>query len=590
MKTYPQKTAIFPGSFDAITLGHVRTIESMAKTFPHLIVGMGTNKSKSYIFSLAERELLARRALSHLKNVSVTSYSGMIVDYMVRNGLKFLVRGLRNVNDFTVALTQDDYGLSQNRLSSQITVLYSPSLEAFRRVSSSSVKNLIEHAGYAYNEAPLSTIHAVQARKMGQYFYGITGIDGGGKSWLCKQFVVLGKQRGIPVVHIELDRLFNGIIGHESEPLFQDIRKQIAETFGSRLKQPDGSINRQALGRILYESPHKRRVLNDLIHDTLLLRAKDMFMSQKGLFLLDGSMLAETNKLFLCHNNVLLVDATRETLKHNLSTFEGLTSEQIERRLKSPSTTLVKETMIREAQTAERYGTLHRFKACHGTSTDMVEQAFEDMLETVDLFGELRITAFLKQVQAYNPAEAYKEVVGFYNDNDRLQHNLFHIVSGLRPLKDSMRDLADPDATVLAWLLHDSAYNAQSQTNEEDSVEVMHNFVRKWGISPSLTDRSGPIILSSKHGVIPPETEDQRIMHDIDMLLFAQSRKDYIQTAQNMRREYGWATDESWRKGRREFLQWLDRTGIYITAPFQRKYDRQARSNIAWECKTLTKS
>jgi predicted metal-dependent HD superfamily phosphohydrolase len=118
----------------------------------------------------------------------------------------------------------------------------------------------------------------------------------------------------------------------------------------------------------------------------------------------------------------------------------------------------------------------------------------------------------------------------------------------------------------------------------------MHNFVRKWGISPSLTDRSGPIILSSKHGVIPPETEDQRIMHDIDMLLFAQSRKDYIQTAQNMRREYGWATDESWRKGRREFLQWLDRTGIYITAPFQRKYDRQARSNIAWECKTLTKS
>ncbi len=94
------RKAIFPGSFDPLTLGHYDIISRGAELFDELVVAIGINASKKYMFSLEERVDFIKKAFSDKKNISVVTYTGLTVDFCKEINAKFILRGLRNPADF----------------------------------------------------------------------------------------------------------------------------------------------------------------------------------------------------------------------------------------------------------------------------------------------------------------------------------------------------------------------------------------------------------------------------------------------------------------------------------------------------------
>lgn len=94
------KRAIFPGSFDPITLGHYDIIKRAVKLFDEVIVAIGVNAEKKYMFTLEERIKFISEAFKEEPKVTVVSYEGLTVDFCKKNNVKFILRGLRNPADF----------------------------------------------------------------------------------------------------------------------------------------------------------------------------------------------------------------------------------------------------------------------------------------------------------------------------------------------------------------------------------------------------------------------------------------------------------------------------------------------------------
>ncbi|MCL4138528.1 UNVERIFIED_CONTAM: hypothetical protein GTU68_048773 [Idotea baltica] len=94
------KKAIFPGSFDPITSGHYDVIKRGAKLFDELIIAIGVNADKKYMFSLEERKKFIEDCFKNQANIKVVTYKGLTVDFCQKNNVDFILRGLRNPADF----------------------------------------------------------------------------------------------------------------------------------------------------------------------------------------------------------------------------------------------------------------------------------------------------------------------------------------------------------------------------------------------------------------------------------------------------------------------------------------------------------
>ncbi len=94
------KRAIFPGSFDPLTLGHYDIIKRGVTLFDEIIVAIGVNSSKKYMFTLEERQQFIIDAFKDEPKVTVVTYEGLTVDFCLKNNVEFILRGLRNPADF----------------------------------------------------------------------------------------------------------------------------------------------------------------------------------------------------------------------------------------------------------------------------------------------------------------------------------------------------------------------------------------------------------------------------------------------------------------------------------------------------------
>jgi pantetheine-phosphate adenylyltransferase len=136
------KKAVYPGSFDPITRGHVDLIERAAKIFDELVVLVAASSQKQALFSPPERIALIRESLSHLKNVKVDSFAGLTTDYMKRDKIQVLVRGLRQVEDFEYERSMAQYNAILYPAAETIMLYSNPGL-AF--ISSRGVKEVAKH-------------------------------------------------------------------------------------------------------------------------------------------------------------------------------------------------------------------------------------------------------------------------------------------------------------------------------------------------------------------------------------------------------------------------------------------------------------
>ena len=139
------KSAVYPGSFDPLTLGHLDIIKRASKMFDHLTVSVLDNRAKNALFSVEERVSILKEATKDLSNVSVDSFNGLLVDYAKQNDIHVSVRGLRAVTDFEYELqiAQTNRKLSDCSLD---TVFLTTSLE-YAYLSSSSVKEIAAFNG-----------------------------------------------------------------------------------------------------------------------------------------------------------------------------------------------------------------------------------------------------------------------------------------------------------------------------------------------------------------------------------------------------------------------------------------------------------
>ena len=139
------KAAIYPGSFDPVTFGHLDVIRRAADIFDELTVSVLNNKLKTPLFSVEERVKILQEAVRDIPNVKVESFSGLLVDYARSRNVHVVIRGLRAITDFEYELqnAQTNAKLSDGALD---TVFLTTSLE-YAYLSSSSVKEIASFHG-----------------------------------------------------------------------------------------------------------------------------------------------------------------------------------------------------------------------------------------------------------------------------------------------------------------------------------------------------------------------------------------------------------------------------------------------------------
>ena len=147
------RIAVFPGSFDPLTLGHVDIITRGLQFFDRVIVGIGNNAEKKYMFALPDRESWLKNAFSNESRVEVQSYHGLTVDFCKKVNANFILRGLRNAADFEFekAIAHMNAGISDN-----IETVFILSDLKYNALSSSIIRDIIRNGGNASKYLPAS--------------------------------------------------------------------------------------------------------------------------------------------------------------------------------------------------------------------------------------------------------------------------------------------------------------------------------------------------------------------------------------------------------------------------------------------------
>jgi len=138
------RVALFPGSFDPITLGHVDIIERAVPLFDEIRIAVGTNSAKNYLFSLEQRVQWIKETFAHEPKITVITYEGLTVDFAQTQGVQFLLRGLRNPADFEFekAIAQANREMVPN-----LETVFLLTSARYAYISSSIVREVFNHGG-----------------------------------------------------------------------------------------------------------------------------------------------------------------------------------------------------------------------------------------------------------------------------------------------------------------------------------------------------------------------------------------------------------------------------------------------------------
>ncbi|OGS13879.1 MAG: pantetheine-phosphate adenylyltransferase [Elusimicrobia bacterium RIFOXYA2_FULL_58_8] len=159
------KTAIYPGSFDPVTFGHLDIIDRASRIFDHLIVSVFVHSDKKHMFSVEERAAMLKTALKGRKNITVDSFEGLLVDYAKKKKTNVIIRGLRAISD----LDYEFQIAAVNRtLSPGIETVFLMPRQRYTYLSSSVVRDIAHFKGDVSKLVPAHVVKAVSAARRGK--------------------------------------------------------------------------------------------------------------------------------------------------------------------------------------------------------------------------------------------------------------------------------------------------------------------------------------------------------------------------------------------------------------------------------------
>ena len=156
--------AIYPGSFDPVTNGHLDLIERSARLVDRLIVSILNNARKQPLFSVQDRIEMVQAAIGHRENVEVDSFEGLLVDHATRRGATLIIRGIRAISDYDY---EWQMALMNRRLRPEIETMFLMAGEAHSFISSHLVKEVLRLGGTVADLVPPSV-----ERRLKDRFYG----------------------------------------------------------------------------------------------------------------------------------------------------------------------------------------------------------------------------------------------------------------------------------------------------------------------------------------------------------------------------------------------------------------------------------
>jgi len=162
--TQNQKTAIYPGSFDPITKGHLDVLERASKMFDRVIIAVLKNSSKKSFLPVSDRVKLIQESIEGLDNVEVDSFEGLTIEYAQSKGAHFLIRGLRAVSDFEYELQLCQ---TNSAIAPDIDTVFLTTKPKYNFISSSIVKELSDFGTDVSKFVPKSVVEYLQKQKKG---------------------------------------------------------------------------------------------------------------------------------------------------------------------------------------------------------------------------------------------------------------------------------------------------------------------------------------------------------------------------------------------------------------------------------------
>lgn len=339
-------SAIYAGSFDPVTKGHIDIIERAARVFEHVVVLVASNPRKTYTFSVHERvsfitnavhKMVGDDPILRMRTIDVIAFQDqLIADYAYLKGIKTIVKGVRGTQDFDYEKLLHEISISQQ---SGIDTHILFSREGLHYVSSSAAKDLCKYQGIITEYVTPEVKQALEIRLNDQYVIGVTGVIGAGKSYVSEElkktlnsFPHNHVGTGIIRSHnIELDHLAHEILFSDIDEVpfaFQKVRWAIRDEFKMQF------WGRKQLGEIVFNDPEKLAFLNNVMANPMKTQLRSKMAGKKGLIIINGALLVEAGYLDVCNNNVVLLHANEEVTRKRLAE-RGMTPEQIDRRFAS---------------------------------------------------------------------------------------------------------------------------------------------------------------------------------------------------------------------------------------------------------------
>lgn len=341
------KGALYTGSFDPFTIGHLDIVRRAAETFHWVIIGVAVNPKKNYLFTTEERIRFIKLATGTWANITVIEIpEGRLVADIAFEQHCVIVKGVRINADFDYErMLHDISHAHQHDLDTYIL----PARPHLGHISSTAAKEVCKLNGNTEDFVTLSVKQALEEKLTKQYRIGITGTIGSGKSTVTKRLVEKLRSVGKQAHDLDIDAIANDILFVREEPIYKELRSELQDM----LEIP--KWDKFNIGNAIFNQENKRITLNQRLKQPLMTRIRAEIQRKEGFIFVNCALLAEAGMLPFVNNNVVVLDVGEEEQAKRLKD-RGHDNEQIKRRVASQYSTEEKIKVIDEIQKSTDHG------------------------------------------------------------------------------------------------------------------------------------------------------------------------------------------------------------------------------------------